>query len=155
MSHSSVNIVSRTIPVGKESEMSNLLKSFAEEAKQAQLPLYVLITGEKGSDGKSWCPDCVKADALMEKLVYNNQQAKGLFVTCPVDRSTYKNGIPVPCEDGMACPMPTKHQYRTNQFKVTAIPTLYKMDGIDPVERLVEADVYDSEKLKKFIGIDQ
>lgn len=45
----------------------------------------LLFTGTKNSDtGKSWCPDCVVADPVIESVVKNSNDGEGLFVTIPV-----------------------------------------------------------------------
>jgi hypothetical protein len=40
------------------------------EKDSSKQPLFILFTGSNGSDGKSWCPDCVKCKTLKYLLFY-------------------------------------------------------------------------------------
>jgi thiol-disulfide isomerase/thioredoxin len=53
--------------------------------------MFVLFFGSKGADGKSWCPDCVKADPIVhEQSKYAPEDS--LFIECGVgDRSFWKD----------------------------------------------------------------
>jgi hypothetical protein len=74
--------------------------------------LYVLVVGENVPEtGKSWCPDCVKADPLIQKALSNDPEVT--LLECPVPRSTYK-GNP-------------NHPYRTHkQIQLQGVPTLIR-----------------------------
>lgn len=151
----SSSVVLREIAVGEEDNFDSRVNSYRQEATTLSLPLYVLVTGAKGANGQSWCPDCVSAEKVLEEKVYANPKAKGLFVVCPVERAKYKGIVPVECE-GDQCFRKTAsaHPYRSNQLQVKSIPTLYLMDNkLQPVSSLVEADVYDVKKLTTFLGL--
>ena len=45
----------------------------------------LLFTGTKQANGKSWCPDCVVADPVIEKVTHQLSTDDSLiFVTVPV-----------------------------------------------------------------------
>ncbi|XP_003375804.1 arginyl-tRNA--protein transferase 1 [Trichinella spiralis] len=75
--------------------------------------VFLLFTGSKDSFGKSWCPDCVKADKIIEKYA-EKLDADSVLIRCDVgDRSTWKN---------------PENEFRTDKtFHITAIPTLMKL----------------------------
>ncbi|KRY86553.1 Arginyl-tRNA--protein transferase 1 [Trichinella pseudospiralis] len=83
--------------------------------------VFVLFTGSKDSFGKSWCPDCVKADKIIEKYA-EKLDPDSVLIRCDVgDRATWKN---------------PENEFRTDKtFHITAIPTLMKL-GTE--KRLVE-----------------
>lgn len=74
--------------------------------------VFILFTGSK-VDGKSWCPDCVKAEPIVESVVHS-AEGKALdatFITCYVGAREYWKDP--------ACP------FRTHPaFKLTCVPTL-------------------------------
>ncbi|KRX78870.1 Arginyl-tRNA--protein transferase 1 [Trichinella sp. T6] len=103
--------------------------------------VFLLFTGSKDNFGKSWCPDCVKADKIIEKYA-EKLDADSVLIRCDVgDRSTWKN---------------PENEFRTDKtFHITAIPTLMKlgtcMHGIRYMtyligeKRLVEEQCYSEE----------
>jgi thiol-disulfide isomerase/thioredoxin len=59
-----------------------------ESVKSARL--LVLFTGSKSaSTGKSWCPDCVRAEPLIDEIIENTTDDTTL-VTVYVDREPYR-----------------------------------------------------------------
>lgn len=75
--------------------------------------IVVLFTGKVDpSTGESWCPDCVKADPIIEKCVLNIP-AGNTFIVCVVgDRPTWKDPQCI---------------FRTHEkTKLKGIPTLLK-----------------------------
>jgi thiol-disulfide isomerase/thioredoxin len=53
--------------------------------------IFVLFTGSKGPDGKSWCPDCVKADPVIEECT-KFAPPSSLVVFCGVgERAFWKD----------------------------------------------------------------
>ncbi|KRX78869.1 Arginyl-tRNA--protein transferase 1 [Trichinella sp. T6] len=90
--------------------------------------VFLLFTGSKDNFGKSWCPDCVKADKIIEKYA-EKLDADSVLIRCDVgDRSTWKN---------------PENEFRTDKtFHITAIPTLMKL-GTE--KRLVEEQCYSEE----------
>ena len=74
--------------------------------------IYVLFTGNKTADtGKSWCPDCVAAEPVIEKALKDLDDA--VFVYCHVgDRPTWKD---------------PQNVFRTDpKLRLTGVPTLVK-----------------------------
>jgi len=83
--------------------------------------------------GKSWCPDCARAEPVVLANVANNT-----LVKCPVgDRAHWKT---------------PDNPFRTDQdLHLRAIPTLIHVRN-DWSERLVEAEVADDQLVKKFFA---
>jgi len=104
----------------------------AFEAKLSELrggshsrPVVVLFSGGKDpATGRSWCPDCVVAEPVVN-AVAGSQVAEGAaFVYCSVgDRSTWKD--------------PNCVFRKDKRTLLTGVPTLLRMDR--PASRLVEA----------------
>lgn len=59
------------------------LESLVDE--HAKKTIVLLFTGTKLTDGKSWCPDCVVADPVIEGVVKQMSSDDSLaFITVPV-----------------------------------------------------------------------
>ncbi|EYC39075.1 hypothetical protein Y032_0677g1437 [Ancylostoma ceylanicum] len=77
--------------------------------------VFVLFTGSK-VDGKSWCPDCVAAEPVIDSILHGNEgkSLDATFVTCYVGAREYWKDP--------ACP------FRTDKdFKLTCVPTLIEV----------------------------
>merc|ERR1712243_399525 len=93
--------------------MEEFQKLIATEEKKDG-DIFVLFTGkEDPATGNSWCPDCVKADPVIEKCVQTALKPEDKFIFCVVgDRPTWKD---------------PQCAFRTNaKTKLTGIPTLMK-----------------------------
>ncbi|XP_071946362.1 thioredoxin domain-containing protein 17-like [Antedon mediterranea] len=99
-------VTTRTVE-GIESLLSTL-----DEYKSSQ-DVYVLFCG--GIDpatGKSWCPDCVTAEPIVEEGLKKAAECS-IFIHCNVgDRSYWKD--------------PNNEFRKHPEFKLTAVPTLLK-----------------------------
>lgn len=75
-------------------------------------PLFILFTGKVNeATGKSWCPDCVNADPVIEESLSKLATGCNLLV-CIVDREEYRQ--------------PT-YPYRVNSsINLKCVPTLHK-----------------------------
>ncbi|EYC39077.1 hypothetical protein Y032_0677g1437 [Ancylostoma ceylanicum] len=81
--------------------------------------VFVLFTGSK-VDGKSWCPDCVAAEPVIDSILHGNEgkSLDATFVTCYVGAREYWKDP--------ACP------FRTDKdFKLTCVPTLIEVGKKD------------------------
>jgi len=76
----------REVTVSGVEEFEDELKKFNKNDT-----LFVLFTGSPGSDGKSWCPDCVAAEPVIDSSKsYIPDNAT--FIVCHVgDRSYWKD----------------------------------------------------------------
>ena len=64
------------------------LKSQLESLKSNSKQIYVLYTGDKTENGKSWCPDCNDAEPVI-KCNLSLLDDNSVFITCFVgDRET-------------------------------------------------------------------
>jgi hypothetical protein len=82
LNYSMVTRVNCTSP----NQFSQLLK----EAENGGNPFFILFTGSKGSNGKSWCPDCTAADPVIDSAL--NGLAGGCkILVCDVNREEYRD----------------------------------------------------------------
>ncbi|XP_021918761.1 thioredoxin domain-containing protein 17-like isoform X2 [Zootermopsis nevadensis] len=51
-----------------------------EELQTQDKPVYLYFCGSKKADGKSWCPDCVKASPVVEKAVEEAENIHFVYV---------------------------------------------------------------------------
>ncbi|OTF72010.1 thioredoxin domain-containing protein, partial [Euroglyphus maynei] len=95
--------------------------------------LILLFTGNKKSDGKSWCPDCVVASPVIENVVKEIADSDMVFVTVLVgDLPSWKSS-----DNGFR-----KHP----KFSVNCVPTLINV----PMNiRLEEGGCADKTLVKK------
>ncbi|KAK8815104.1 hypothetical protein WA556_007138 [Blastocystis sp. ATCC 50177/Nand II] len=99
----------------------------------AKPSLSVIFTGDiDPATGKSWCPDCVAADPILD-LFLEDQQDNTVLV-CLVKRDGYK-GNP-------------NHPYRLHPLiKLQSIPTIIQFKDGKEVGRCVEKECRDEDKL--------
>jgi hypothetical protein len=73
------------------STFEKLLVEAEANSKQSNIPLFLLFTGAKNpSTGVSWCPDCVKADPVIESELSLLDGGYTILV-CEVDREEYRS----------------------------------------------------------------
>jgi len=94
----------REVTVEGVEELEEKLKNFNKKSDV----VFVLFTGSPGQDGKSWCPDCVAADPVIDSSkTFIPDQAT--FIVCHVgDRPYWKD---------QSNPFRTRHG-------ITCVPTL-------------------------------
>uniref|UniRef100_A0A914CNM0 Thioredoxin domain-containing protein 17 n=1 Tax=Acrobeloides nanus TaxID=290746 RepID=A0A914CNM0_9BILA len=103
--------------------------------------VFILFTGSKLSKtGESWCPDCVVAEPVIEKVIKSTDLAsiEALLITCYVgQRDEWKN---------------PQNNFRTDQrFKVNCVPTLIELGT---KKRLTEDQLTNEHLLLDFFGED-
>ncbi len=72
------------------SDFASCLAAAEGSAREGNIPLFQLYTGEKGANGKSWCPDCVVADPIITESLTTNCSAGAVLLECPVERNEYR-----------------------------------------------------------------
>ncbi|KAL5265133.1 hypothetical protein ACHWQZ_G006019 [Mnemiopsis leidyi] len=83
-----------------------------QQYKDSSLHLFTLFTGSLDADGKSWCPDCNKADPVIEEAL-NSAPECTCVITAYIDRPTWKD---------------MNNNFRKSQdIQLTSIPTLIKV----------------------------
>ena len=94
----------------------------ALESSQASCSqVFALFTGSLTASGKSWCPDCVRADPVIEEAA-KTLPSDTCLITTYIDRPTWKD---------------QKNEFRTGELKLRSVPTLVK---IGTEQRLVESE---------------
>lgn len=101
-------------------------KKAAEENKGKSV--FALFSGSAGEDGKSWCPDCVQADPVIEACLPELPE-DAVFIHCGVgDRVFWKN---------------QENAFRKDtSLRLTSVPTLVKLGS---PQRLEEDQCADKE----------
>ncbi|XP_071850094.1 thioredoxin domain-containing protein 17-like [Apostichopus japonicus] len=118
---------------------ANSVESFLALAKEhKEKRIIALFCGSSDSEsGESWCPDCVKAEPIVEKAL-TKAADDIVFVFCIVgDRQSWKDPN---CE------------FRTHKdFRLTAVPTLLEWNT---PKRLVEGECQKEDLVSLFFEED-
>ncbi|KAI8900564.1 hypothetical protein BC833DRAFT_581358 [Globomyces pollinis-pini] len=107
------------------------------KATKTNARVFVLFfANEVPETGKSWCPDCVKADPMIKETL-NKLDNAVLIEAAAGDRPRYRTN---------------PHPYKTDdQIALKAVPTLIEWNQTGPVKRLVEAECLIQGNLDAFI----
>merc|ERR1711893_393219 len=89
------------------------LKETLADNKSDSNTVFVLFSGSLGADGRSWCPDCVTADPVINECL-KNADDDAIFIHCGVgDRSYWKD---------------QSNAFRTDaELRVKCVPTLIRL----------------------------
>ncbi len=68
----------------------NQFSALLKETENDEKPFFILFTGSKGSNGKSWCPDCTAADPVIESAL-NSLVGGCKILVCDVIREEYRD----------------------------------------------------------------
>ncbi|KAL3419983.1 hypothetical protein PVAG01_08482 [Phlyctema vagabunda] len=120
-----------TLTISNESPaaLAASLRATSSPAKPAYMIVYASLV-----NGRSWCPDCVRAEPLI------NEKFKDSADTVPIvylERDAWRT------QDNI---------WKQQPFAIPKLPTLVKATGDRDWEYLVEEDVYDQKKLDAFVG---
>lgn len=97
----------------------------ADELQKGGKNVYVLFCGSKDENGKSWCPDCVEAEPVVQKCL-PNMPSSSVFLYCSVgNRDYWKN---------------KDNEFRVN-LKLTGVPTF--LNWSNKKHKLVENQLFD------------
>ena len=92
-------------------ELRARISELRERFPQEQHPLFLLFTGSKGEQGRSWCPDCTRAaPVVFSALEEFSPESVLLILNC--ERAEYKQ---------------SSFTYRENpDIALTSVPTLIR-----------------------------
>lgn len=123
--------------VSDPSQFHSTLSRALAQSQSSRRPVFVLVEGSKDSvTGRSWCGDCVDAEPIIDRVFTDYHTAD--IVRAFVSRDSYKSSTP--------------HPYKTDALlKVQRIPTLYKLVDGAVVGQLVETELHDEERVRKFV----
>lgn len=150
-----------TILCSSTEEFDSLLEDALRKSESENSQLFVLFTGKmkycrklslnfinnkhllfyvgsKTSDtGKSWCPDCVRAEPILEEAFESNDGGS-VVLLCPVDRAPYKQ---------------SDFPYRQNpSIQLSCVPTLLKWGRSGPAERLNDNECQNVKTVFRFVS---
>ena len=117
--------------------------AFESAVAESSACFYGLFIGSNKPDtGKSWCPDCVRADPVLRKVLDDPLQVPDgtVVLDCPCARAEYK-GHP-------------EYPYRTHaRIQLKGVPTLVKWDAEgNVVASICEAPCWDIAMVSAFVG---
>ncbi|XP_026283399.1 thioredoxin domain-containing protein 17 [Frankliniella occidentalis] len=113
-------------------EFKNVISSLQDLG----VPIFAEFYGAHDSAGKSWCPDCVKAEPVVEEVMKTSAASNAHFLHVSVgDRSAWRD---------------PNCSFRTDaRLKLTCIPTLLRWGTS---EKLLEEDCAIKQKVADFIA---
>ena len=126
------------VEVSDERQFDSVLQA-VEAGKPAGARVFVLVEGAKeAATGVSWCGDCVTAEPVIER-VFAEAKDKVSLIRAEVARAAYKGN--------------TSHPYRVHpQLQLQRIPTLYRFSNGQVEDQLIETELHDVDKVRKFVN---
>ena len=126
------------VEVTDEAALDGVLAA-ADANKPPAARVYLLVEGAReSSTGLSWCGDCVTAEPVVER-VFAEAKERVSLVRAEVARAAYKGNA--------------QHPYRVHpQLQLQRIPTLYRMRGGQVEDQLIETELHDVDKVRKFVN---
>ncbi|TDG42690.1 hypothetical protein AWZ03_010888 [Drosophila navojoa] len=119
------------VPITGFKQLEDALKVHAK----SNCLIYMYFFGEKDSKGRSWCPDCVAVEDLVETAFREYAHPNSLIYTVNVgDRDAWKDKSPA-------------NKFRQSPFNLTVIPALLRWNNS---ERLDGDQLLKPELLKLF-----
>ncbi|XP_034252184.1 thioredoxin domain-containing protein 17-like [Thrips palmi] len=113
-------------------DFENVIASLAD----LKVPVFAEFYGAHDSSGKSWCPDCVKAEPVVEKVMKTSAPGDAHFLHVSVgEKAEWRDP---------GCPFRTD-----SRLKLTCIPTLMQWGTS---RKLLEEDCADEKKVLEFIS---
>ncbi|KAH8287031.1 hypothetical protein KR054_000752 [Drosophila jambulina] len=104
------------VPAKGYKEMENLLKMHDKK----NVPIYIYFYGEKDSEGRSWCIDCVEAEETIMTAFRENAPADCLILVVDVgDRAFWMN---------------KENNFRKPPYSVDGIPALLHWKGVERLD---------------------
>lgn len=107
---------------------------------QYKIPLFILFTGKKsivsndGDNKISWCPDCVRAEPIINAALDTISDGYVLY-ECDVDREPYRT---------------KDYIYRTDtRIGLTCVPTLMKWSNNKCIARLNDSQSQNADLVKE------
>ncbi|CAB4439362.1 unnamed protein product [Rhizophagus irregularis] len=129
-----------TIRISAYDEFDGTVNKIVQERKGQNI--FVLLFGTENPDtGKSWCPDCVKADPLIRKHLEEDAPVNSVLIEVPVGTREEYKGRP-------------ENPYRLHpRIQLKSIPTLIKWtENVETDKRLVEEECARDNLLSAFFS---
>ena len=121
-----------------ERQFDTVLAS-VEAAKPPAARVFVLVEGARdAATGVSWCGDCATAEPVIDR-VFAEAKDKVSLLRAEVQRAAYKGN--------------SQHPYRVHpQLQLQRIPTLYRIRAGQVEDQLIETELHDVDKVRKFVN---
>ena len=112
------------------------LESAVNKASSSKRPLFLYFTGAKSSSGLSWCPDCTRAEPVIQE-VFGSLDC--VFLEFNVIRENYRS---------------EEYLYRTDQrIQLKCVPTLILMKNNGVIARLNDSQCQNKEIVKDILDL--
>ncbi|KAL1206411.1 Thioredoxin-like protein Clot [Cardamine amara subsp. amara] len=87
----------------------------SDETNRNKINFILFLANNHPTTGLSWCPDCVRAEPVINKILEESTEEVNLIRAYAGDRPTWRNPA---------------HPWRVDpRFKLTGVPTLVRWDG--------------------------
>ena len=102
--------------------------------------IWLLFTGKRDASGKSWCPDCEKAEPVISQCIQDYEKSHGgaddvALITIEIPRDEHKN---------------LQNYYRTHKdIQLKCVPTLMLHGQLNM--RLAEDNLTDPDLIKELL----
>ncbi|XP_010481939.1 PREDICTED: thioredoxin-like protein Clot [Camelina sativa] len=87
----------------------------SDETNRSKISFILFLADDEPTTGRSWCPDCVRAEPVIFKTLEEFPEEVNLIRAYAGDRPTWRTPA---------------HPWRVDpRFKLTGVPTLVRWDG--------------------------
>lgn len=108
-----------------------------EDLQTKSKTFFILFTGSKDSNGRSWCPDCTAAEPIINDALGSVPGGCKLLL-CDVERSEYRQ---------------PEYSYRTDaRISLKCVPTLMKWSNGKCIARLNDSQSQDVELVSALVN---
>ncbi|CAM6100378.1 unnamed protein product [Calypogeia fissa] len=122
-----------------DATMANFEATLVVSEVQGQGLLLLLFLGDRDTAlGRSWCPDCVRAEPVIYKTLESSNKHMTLLRVYVGDRATWKKSS-----------HPLRHDPR---FLLKGVPTLVRWEDGKITGRLEDDEAHVEDKIKKLIS---
>ncbi|XP_010552738.1 PREDICTED: thioredoxin-like protein Clot [Tarenaya hassleriana] len=120
------------------STLESVLQRLRSEAVNRKISLILFLADKDPSTDLSWCPDCVRAEPVIYKMLEEWPEEVSLIRAYAGDRATWRNPA---------------HPWRLDpRFKLTGVPTLLRWEGDRFIGRLEDHEAHLPHKIHALLA---
>lgn len=120
------------------STFDSVFEKFRAEAPKNKVNLILFLADKDPSTSLSWCPDCVKAEPVIYKMLEAAAGDVALLRAYVGDRPTWRT---------------PKHPWRVDsRFKITGVPTLVRWENDAVKGRLEDYEAHVENKIDALVS---
>ncbi|BES95677.1 Eukaryotic protein of unknown function (DUF953) [Nesidiocoris tenuis] len=115
----------------QETDFTNVL-NLAKSLNDSENHVYLLFMASRREDGVRWCPDCVKAEPIIDQHLEEAQLKKNVnLIVVDLEKTNLRD--------------PSNPFATSDEFKLKKVPTLMEWKG---EKQLIEEECWDKDLLK-------